>query len=174
MGGEVTTVTRVTTLTNVERSAVELEVTLVEPHIAEVHLLAPGPGPRQALLLVLHHVESDGGQEVGQQEPQVAAAGAEVHHEVPRAGQLGEGDGQAGELPALPLQSVLGQRPGLGVDTGGQRGPVETGAVSQLHLLAAGETALIPPGQQLQQQSIKNIFENKKLDQNEKNVEKNH
>ena len=83
---------------------------------------------------------------MGQQEPQVAAAGAEVHHDVARPGQLGERDGQAGELPALPLQSVLGQRAGLRVDTGGQRGPVQAGAVSQLHLLAAGQTALLPPG----------------------------
>ena len=82
---------------------------------------------------------------MGQQQPEVTAARAEVHHEVARPGQLGERDGQTGELPALPLQSLRRQRASLGVDTAGQRGPVQGGAGRQQHLLAGGQAALLPP-----------------------------
>ena len=49
----------------VEAAAVELEVALIEPDIVQVALYPPHPGPGQALLLVLHHVDGGGWQEVG-------------------------------------------------------------------------------------------------------------
>ena len=79
----------------------------------------------------------------------MASTGAEVNNEVVRTGQLADGTGQTGELSTLPLQPGVRQLPGLGVDTAGQRAPVQAGAVSQLHLLGTGDAALSPPGQQL-------------------------
>ena len=100
---------RVQTRADVEGADIELEVTLIEPHVVQPHVEAPGPRPRQTLLLVLDHVDPGGGGEVRRQEAEVAAAGAEVHDGAAWGGEVDEGPGQAGQLPALPLQSVRGQ-----------------------------------------------------------------
>ena len=74
-------------VTDVKSAAVELQVGLIEPDIAEAHLLAPHPGPGQALLLVLHQVDGGCWEEVSQQEPQMPPARAEVHNETARPGE---------------------------------------------------------------------------------------
>ena len=139
--------TGVETAADVESSSVELQITLIEPDVGPLTEHSPGPGPGEALLLVLHHVDGGGGQEVGQEEPEVTPAGAEVDHEMSRPGQPSDGPRQAGELGTLPLQPGLGQVPSLGVDGGGEVGPVQGRHTAQLLLLQALNPTVSPPVQ---------------------------
>ena len=94
--------------TYVELAHVELEVALVEPNVVQAHVEAPGPGPGEALLLVLHHVDPGPGEQVGHQQAQVTATGAEVNDSVPGLSELGKRRPQGGQLATLPLQPVWG------------------------------------------------------------------
>ena len=80
--------TGVETAAYTEAANVELQIALVEPDVVQHHVEAADPGPGEALLLVLDHVDPGGGGQVGGQEAEVTSPGTKVNNEVTWLGQL--------------------------------------------------------------------------------------